>query len=279
MIKCKNVRKEYSEFILDDINLELPEGCILGLIGENGAGKSTLISCILGTVKMTSGGIEVLGKDIKDLDYSDKEKMGVVLEKSVYSDVLTAKDINLIMKNMYRTWNEELFFKLCTQYGLSKTKKFKEYSKGMKMKLSIAVALSHDPKLLILDEATSGLDPVARDEILDIFFDFVQDGKHSILMSSHILSDLEKVCDLITFISKGKILLSSEKDELEKKYCIIKCNEQDYSNLDKTKIIGCKKTIYSIEVCIEKEACPINMKYDHASIEDIMVFSSKGVTI
>lgn len=279
MIKCENVRKEYKEFTLDNIDLNLPEGCIMGLIGENGAGKSTLISSILGTVIMSSGKVEIFGKDIRKLNNADRENIGVVLEESIFSEVLKAKDINLIMKNMYNTWNEKEFFKLCNQYNLSETKKFKEYSKGMKMKLSIAVALSHNPKLLILDEATSGLDPVARDEILDIFFEFVQDGKHSILISSHILSDLEKVCDLITFISKGKVLLSLDKEELESKYCIVRCSEEDYGNLNKRNMLGCKRNVYGIEACIEIADCPANMKYDHASIEDVMVFSSKGVKI
>ncbi|MEG0076354.1 ABC transporter ATP-binding protein [Anaerorhabdus sp.] len=279
MLKCENVRKEFTGFTLNNINLEIPEGSIMGLIGENGAGKSTLISCILGSILKTSGSIKIFGKSQESLTRYDKEDIGVVLSESTLNSLLTCKDINCIMKAMYTRWDSNYFFEFCKKHNLALNKKIKDFSKGMQMKLSINIALSHNPKLLVLDEATSGLDPVARDELLDIFFDFVKEGNRSILISSHILSDLEKICDTITFISKGEVKLSEEKDELEQKYCIIKCDEEILKTMNKKDIIGIRKNPYGIEACILRESCPSGMMSDNANMEDIMVFASKGVNL
>lgn len=277
MLVCKDVVKEYDGFTLDRISFELPKGCIMGLIGENGAGKSTLITSILGSTIKNSGHIEIFGKDFSKLSKDEREDIGVVLSESSLNQLFSLRDVNTIMKSMYRKWDEKYFFDLCDEYSLKPNKTIKEFSKGMVMKLNIVIALAHHPRLLIMDEPTSGLDPVARDELLDIFFDFVKDGEHAILISSHILSDLEKICDSITFISKGKVLLSEYKDEIYDKYCIIRCNQENLSLIDPNDILGIRKNTYGIEVCIIKDKCPDNLQYDNASLEDIMVYASKGV--
>ncbi|SJZ86241.1 ABC transporter ATP-binding protein [Anaerorhabdus furcosa] len=279
MLVCENVRKEFTGFTLDNISINIPEGSIMGLIGENGAGKSTLISCILGSMIKTSGTVKIFNKNSETLTRLEKEDIGVVLSDFAFNGLLNCKDINTIMKAMYTKWDETYYMNFCNEHNLTMNKKIKDFSKGMQMKLSIIVALAHHPKLLILDEATSGLDPVARDELLDIFFDFVKEGDHSILISSHILSDLEKICDTITFISKGKVKFSETKDDLEYKYCIIKCDETVFSTIDKKDMIGVRKNPYGIEVCMLRKACPEGMKSDNASMEDIMVFASKGVNL
>lgn len=279
MLKCENVRKEFTGFTLNNINIDIPEGSIMGLIGENGAGKSTLISCILGSMIKTSGTVKIFNKNQEKLTSFEKEDIGVVLSESTLNGMLNCKDINAIMKAMYKKWDQQFYFDFCNKHNLTLNKKIKDFSKGMQMKLSINIALAHNPKLLILDEATSGLDPVARDELLDIFFDFVKDGNHSILISSHILSDLEKICDSITFISKGQVKLCEDKDSLEYKYCIIKCDEAMLQTFNKEDILGVRKNPYGIDVCILREACPSDMMSDNANMEDIMVFASKGINL
>ena len=207
ILEVKNLNKRYKEFELKNINLSLPHGMIMGLIGENGAGKTTTIKSILNLIRIDSGEIKIFGLDLGKDEKEIKENVGVVLDDSFLSEYLTGKDINKIMKKIYKNWDEELFFKYLKEFNLPIDKISKEFSSGMKMKLKIAVALSHKPKLLILDEPTSGLDPVARNEILDIFQDFIENGENSILVSSHITSDLEHVADYITFINNGEIVM------------------------------------------------------------------------
>lgn len=214
ILEVKNLCKNYDKFSLKNISLNLPKGTIMGLVGENGAGKSTTIKAILNLVNTSDGIIKIFGLDCKEHEMEIKEDIGIVLDEGFVSEYLNPKDINTIMKDMYKNWDEELYFKYLADFKLPEDKISKEYSSGMKMKLKIAVALAHHPKLLILDEPTSGLDPVARNDILDIFQDFIQDEEHGIFISSHITSDLESIADYITFINNGEIVLSKTRDEL-----------------------------------------------------------------
>ena len=224
-IELKNVCKHYSGFELKNVSFNVPTGCIMGFVGENGAGKTTILKAILNLINIDNGQIKVLGEDSKSINNSLKEKIGVAFDDSYFGDALCADDVSLIMKNTFKSWDDAVYQGYIQRFSLPHKKIFKEYSKGMKMKLTLAVALSHHSKLLILDEATSGLDPIVRDEILDIFLEFIQDEEHTILISSHIISDLEKVSDYITFINKGEVLFSKEKDELIYNYGIVKCSK------------------------------------------------------
>ena len=279
-LEVKNLCKKYNGFELKDINLELPKGMIMGLIGENGAGKTTTIKAILNMINRDSGKIEIFGLDnIKD-GKQIKEDIGVVLDDSFLSEYLNPIDINKIMKNIYKNWDEKLYFKYIEDFKLPKDKMSKEYSSGMKMKLKIAVALSHNPKLLILDEPTSGLDPVARNEILDIFQDFIQDEEKSILVSSHITSYLEHIADYITFINNGEIVLTKTRDELLENYGIVKCSADDFEEIDKNDFVKYKKNRYEYEILVE-DKFEFKRKYkfeiiDKPTIEDIMLIYIKG---
>ena len=279
-LEVKNLCKKYNGFELKDINLELPKGMIMGLIGENGAGKTTTIKAILNMINRDSGKIAIFGLDnIKD-GKQIKEDIGVVLDDSFLSEYLNPIDINKIMKNIYKNWDEKLYFKYIEDFKLPKDKMSKEYSSGMKMKLKIAVALSHNPKLLILDEPTSGLDPVARNEILDIFQDFIQDEEKSILVSSHITSDLEHIADYITFINNGEIVLTKTRDELLENYVIVKCSADDFEEIDKNDFVKYKKNRYEYEILVE-DKFEFKRKYkfeiiDKPTIEDIMLIYIKG---
>lgn len=275
-LEIKNLSKKYPEFTLDNINITLPAGCIMGFIGENGAGKSTTIKAILDLIEKDSGEITILGETNLSKNQRLKEHIGVVMDECSFPENLNAKEIDKVMKSCYKTWNRTKYMKYLDKFALSLKKPVKEYSRGMKMKLSIAVALSHDSKLLILDEATSGLDPIVRDEILDVFLDFIQDESHSVFISSHIISDLEKICDYITFIHNGKIIFSEVKDELLDKYTIIKCSEAEYSTIDKAAIIGRRKSSFGIEALALKKKIPSNIRTDNVNIEDIMLYFVKG---
>lgn len=280
ILEIKNLTKNYDGFKLNNINLELPKGTIMGFIGENGAGKTTTIKAVLNIIRRNSGSIKIFGKNnIKD-EKLIKEDIGTVLDDSFLSEYLTIKDINKIMKNFYRNWDEKLYFKYIEDFKLSKNKMIKEFSSGMKMKLKIIVALAHHPKLLILDEPTSGLDPVARNEILDIFQEFIQDEEHGILVSSHITSDLEHIADYITFINNGEIVLSKLKDELIEQYGIAKCTEQEFKQINSNDYIKYRKNKYEYDVLTENKF-EFKKKYniqiiDKPSLEDIMIFYIKG---
>ncbi len=274
-LKITNLSKSYKDFKLDNVNIELPKGCIMGFIGENGAGKSTTIKLILDLIHRDSGNITVLGKDNKKELNLVKENIGVVMDECFFPENISAKDINLIMKNIYKTWDENKFNSLLKSFKLPDKKIIKEYSRGMKMKLSIAVALSHDSKLLILDEATSGLDPIVREEILDIFMDFIQNEEHSIFVSSHIISDLEKICDYITFIHRGKIIFSEAKDVLLDSYAILKCSQNEFDNIDKSIIKGYRKNTFGIEALVLINKLKGTHVMDKANIEDIMLYYIK----
>ncbi|MDD6237476.1 MAG: ABC transporter ATP-binding protein [Clostridiales bacterium] len=275
-LEIRNLSKVYPDFTLDKVNLTLPSGCIMGFVGENGAGKSTTIKLILDLIHRDGGEVSVLGADQISQNKEIKENIGVVMDESSFPDQLTIRDIETIMKCCYQTWNSQTFASYCSRFELPTKKTVKELSRGMKMKLSIAAALSHDSKLLIMDEATSGLDPVVRDEILDIFLEFIQDESHSIFISSHIISDLEKICDYITFIHKGKIIFSEAKDDLLDQYVIIKCSEEEYQTIDPTAVIGMRQNRFGIEALAWKRKIPSTIVRDAATIEDIMLYYVKG---
>lgn len=274
-LKLENVTKEYKDFKLDHVNISLPKGCIMGFIGENGAGKSTTIKLILDLIKRDEGIITILGKDNKTELKSVKEYIGVVMDESSFPENLNAKEISKILKRVYKTWDENKFYKLLEKFSILQNKSIKDYSRGMKMKLSIAVSLSHDSKILIMDEATSGLDPIVREEILDIFLEFIQDESNSIFISSHIISDLEKICDYITFIHKGKIIFSESKDDLLDNYGILKCSEEELKNIESNIVKGIRKNKFGVEALILKNSIKGNYVIDKANIEDIMIFHIK----
>ena len=279
-IELQNVSKKYADFELKNINFNVPEGCIVGLIGENGAGKTTTIKSILNIVK-SEGSIKIFGENNDKNEKEIKEQVGVVLDDSFLSDYLTAKSVNSIMKDVYKTWDEDKYSNLLKQFNLPMNKLIKDFSSGMKMKLKIAVAISHNTKLLILDEPTSGLDPVVRNEILNIFRKYIEeDETRSILLSTHITTDLEHISDYIVFIENGKIIFNLPTDELLENYGIVKCSKEDFKRLDEKDYIKYKKEKYQYEV-LTNDKTNIRHKYnittiDKPSIEDIMLFYIKG---
>lgn len=280
ILEIKNLSKKYNGFELKNVNIELPKGMIMGFIGENGAGKTTTIKAILNIINSDSGEIKIFDLDNKKNERKIKEDIGVVLDDSFLSEYLNPSDINKIMKNIYKNWDEKLYFKYIEDFKLPKERISKEYSSGMKMKLKIAVALSHHPKLLILDEPTSGLDPVARNEILDIFQEFIQDEEHGIFVSTHITSDLEHIADYITFINNGEIIFTKTRNELLENYGIVKCSEEQFKKIDKNDYIKYKKNKYEYDVLIENKL-EFRKNYDISvidkpSLEDIMLIYIKG---
>ncbi len=275
---CKTFPK--LDFILDKISFSLPYGAILGFVGENGAGKTTTIGCILNTVRKDSGMVKLFGKEMQDIDTDIREKIGVVYDGDNFPGYWTAEQLSQVMEGIYTQWDHALFQKYLEDFHLPVKQKIKNYSRGMTMKLAIAAALSHHPQLLILDEATSGLDPVMRDEMLDVFLEFVQEESHSILLSSHITSDLEKVADYITFIHNGKLIMTVSKNDLVYHYAVMRCKESQFLALDPDDIITYRKRDYQIDVLVadRKEA---QRKYkdvvvDHVSVDEIMLLLVKG---
>ena len=275
---CKSFPK--SNFILDKLSFSLPYGAILGFVGENGAGKTTTIGCILNTVRKDSGMVKLFGKEMRDIDTDIREKIGVVYDGDNFPGFWTAQQLSQVMEGIYTQWDNALFQKYLEDFHLPVKQKIKNYSRGMTMKLAIAVALSHHPQLLILDEATSGLDPIMRDEMLDVFLEFVQEESHSILLSSHITSDLEKVADYITFIHNGKLIMTASKNDLVYNYAVMRCKESQFLALDPGDIIAYRKRDFQIDVLVNngKEA---QRKYkgsvvDHVSVDEIMLLLVKG---
>ena len=274
-LEIKKLTKSFKEFKLDDINLTLPGGCIMGLIGENGAGKSTLIRLILDMLHKDSGTVTVLGKDNGDNLKLTKEEIGVVTDEIGIPECLNAKQVGKIMKHTFKSWDEKNYKNYLVKLAIPDNKQFKDFSRGMKMKLGIAVALSHGSKLLLLDEATSGLDPVVRDEVVDMFGDFTRDETHSILLSSHIVSDLEKICDYIAFLHKGKLLLCEEKDRLLEEYGIVRCECERLKELDPKSILNKKVTPYGAEAVVLRNAVPQGVSISPISIEELFVHMVK----
>lgn len=282
ILELQEVSKSFpkSGFTLDKLSFSLPYGTILGFVGENGAGKTTTIGCILNTVKKDSGIVKLFGREMQDCDTDIREKIGVVYDGDNFPAYWTAKQLSEVMNGIYTQWDNALFQKYLKDFHLSSKQKIKDYSRGMTMKLAIAAALSHHPQLLILDEATSGLDPVMRDEMLDVFLEFVQEESHSILLSSHITGDLEKVADYITFIHNGKLIMTASKNDLAYSYAVMRCRESQFLALDPSDIITYRKRDFQIDVLVSngKEA---QRKYknsivDHVSVDEIMLLLVKG---
>ncbi len=275
---CKTFPK--TNFTLDHVSFSIPYGSIMGFVGENGAGKTTTIGCVLNTVSKDSGTIKIFGKELADTDTELKEKIGVVYDGDNFPAYWTAEQLSDVMQGLYTNWDNELFKKYLNDFRLLPNQKIKSYSRGMTMKLAVAAALSHHPQLLILDEATSGLDPIMRDDMLDVFLEFVQDENHSILLSSHITSDLEKISDYITFIHNGKLIMAASKNDLVYNFAVMRCKESQFLELDPGDILAYRKKDYQIDVLVSN-ANEIQRKYrnaviDHVSVDEIILLLVKG---
>ena len=276
-IELKGLVKEYPGFRLGGLDLALPSGSIMGLVGENGAGKSTTIKLIMNAIKRDAGSVSVLGVDNQSRAFSGiKEDIGVVLDEAYYPEVLNAHNVGRVMANTYRRWEPDTYENYLRQFALPQDKAFRDYSRGMKMKLAIAVALSHQAKLLILDEATSGLDPMARDEILDIFNEYTRQEDHSVLLSSHIVSDLEKICDYIAFLHKGQLLLCEEKDRLLEEYALVRLSRERLADLPEDSIVGKTCSEYGARALVLRSKAPYDLPLEHTNLEDIILFLAQG---
>ena len=280
IIELNQVSKKYPTFQLANIDFSVPAGSIVGLLGENGAGKTTLIKLILSLLQKDSGTIQIFAHDISEEKNLPKEKIGVVLDNSFFSETLNAHQIESILKELYqKNWDTKLYHQYLQRFQIPEKQKIKTFSKGMKKKLEIATALAHHPNLLILDEATSGLDPVIRSEILDIFQEFIANEENSILISTHITSDLEHIADYIAVLHKGKMLLKEEKDTLQENYGILKCSAEDFEKIKKEKsILRYRKMPYSYEVLVNDKKMWKRKEYvvDKPSLDDLMVMMIKG---
>lgn len=282
ILELQQISKTFpkSNFTLDKVSFSLPYGSILGFVGENGSGKTTTIGCILNTIRKDSGTVKLFGKEMFDADTDMREKIGVVYDGDNFPTHWTAKQLSHVMEGFYSQWDNSLFHKYTKDFHLPVDQKIKHYSRGMTMKLAIAAALSHHPQLLILDEATSGLDPVVRDEMLDVFLEFVQEEDHSILLSSHITSDLEKIADHMIFIHNGRLIMTASKNDLVYNYAVMRCRESQFSALDPSEIIAYRKRDYQIDVLIpnakEAERKHRNAVIDHVSLDEILLLLVKG---
>lgn len=276
VIELKNVVKDYGDFKLDHISFAVPEGSVCGFIGQNGAGKTTTINLILDIINRDEGEISLFGKPVdKDHAYV-REDVGVVFDEMGFHEFMTAKDINIMMKNIYKNWDEVAFFDYLKKFSLPSKKKCGAFSRGMRMKLQIAVAMSHKAKLLIMDEPTSGLDPIVRNEMIGIFRDFVVEEDHTILLSSHITGDLEKIADEVVFIDGGKIVFSGNKDEILEKHGILKCKKEEASKVSEALIVGVEKEAYSTSILVNDRQAAAklypDMVIEEAALEDIMIY-------
>lgn len=280
-IVVKDLCKNFPDFALDHVSFCVPKGRIVGFIGENGAGKSTTINLILNELKKDGGEIKVFGEDHSAC--SVKENMGVVFDECTFHDIFTANNIEKILSGVYRSWDKNLYHQYLKRFDLPENKPVGSFSRGMKMKLSVICALAHKPKLLILDEATSGLDPIIRDEMLDLFLEFIQDEEHSVFFSSHIISDIQKIADYVIFIHQGKIILEEQKDELVYGYGIMRCAREQFASVSLDDYIIYRNTKVSVE-CLIRNKEAMKRKYkdiiiDSATLEDIMLFYMKGGTV
>ncbi len=275
-IEISGITKKYDGFTLDNVSFNVAKGSIMGFIGQNGAGKTTTIKSILNIISPDEGSIRIFGLDNAECELEIKERLSAVFDELPVHDMLTARHIDRIFRDIYAQWDSQKFFAYTDRFSLPQKKKIGEFSKGMKMKLQIAAALSHNAELLVMDEATTGLDPVVRNEVLDIFLEYLQDENHSILMSSHITTDLEKVADSVTFIDKGRLLLTGYKDDILDSHRVIKCSKSDFSDIDKEDIVSARLTDFGAEIMIsDRQLC--EKKYsgavmDHTTLEEIMLF-------
>ena len=279
-IEIKGLCKSYGDFTLRDVDLTVPGGSIMGLIGENGAGKTTTIKCLLGIARPDRGSITVLGRDMAACGAEIRQDIGVVLAECFYHDTLRPKDLSPILAPIYRGWDRELYRDCLARYGLPENKLIKEFSRGMKMKLSLAAALAHRPRLLVLDEATAGLDPVVREEILEEFLAFIGDEEHAILMSSHITGDLEKAADYITYLHRGQVALCGSKDDIRDCYGRVACTAAQLEQLGPGDLLRVRRGAFGCEGLTANRA-EFQRKYpqllaEPLSLEDIMVFMERG---
>lgn len=276
VIELANVSKDYGDFKLDDISFSVPEGSVCGFIGQNGAGKTTTINLILDIIKRDSGEIRLFNESIDKDSAALRENIGVVFDEMGFHEFMTGKDINIMMKNIYKNWDEDRFFQYLKDFSLPSKKKCGSFSRGMRMKLQIAVALSHNAKLLIMDEPTSGLDPIVRNEMINIFRDFVLEEDHTILLSSHITADLEKLADEVVFINKGRIVLAGNKDELLEKHGILKCKKDEAGNISESIVVGADIGSFGAEILVNdrhaaKKLYPETV-IEPATLEQIMIY-------
>ena len=275
-IEIRGLTKHYKGFSLENLNLDLPAGCVLGLVGENGAGKSTTIRLTMDALERDGGTVTVLGVDNKSREFhAIKEDIGVVLDETFVPEILSAKQLGRIMAGSFKNWEQATYEGWLKRLDLPEDKRFKDYSRGMTMKLGIAAALSHGAKLLLLDEATGGLDPMVREELLEVFADFAAQDGHAVLLSSHIVSDLERICDYIAFLHKGRLVLCEEKDVLLEKYGILKCSKEQLQNIPAGAVHGVRIGNYGAEALVEREAMPRGAVIDRPTLEDIILYMSK----
>ena len=276
VIEVKNVTKDYGDFKIDNISFAVAEGSVCGFIGQNGAGKTTTIKAILDVINVDAGEIFVFGQDVKIDSARLREDIGVVFDEMGFHEFMTGKDINIMMKNIYKNWDENVFFEYLKKFSLPSKKPCGDFSRGMRMKLQIAVALSHNAKLLIMDEPTSGLDPIVRNEMLQIFREYVIEEDHTILLSSHITGDLEKLADEVVFINGGRIVLAGNKDEILEKHGLLKCKKDELRDISDELIVHTEVETFGVTVLVnDKNACEKlypQMVIEQASLEDIMLF-------
>ena len=277
-IELSHVTKHFPGFTLQDLSLAVPSGTICGLVGENGAGKSTTIRLLMGALRPDGGTCTVLGTDTASPEFlAMKEDIGVVLDEAYFPESLNALQVGGVMAKTYRRWDGKQYQNYLTRFGLPEKKPFKDFSRGMKMKLAIAVALSHSPRLLVLDEATAGLDPIVRDEVLEIFNEFTREEDHSILISSHILSDLEKLCDYIAFLHQGRLLFCDEKDRLLEEYGIFVGTADQVNSLQDGAVVARENSSFGGVRCLVKRALvPAGWALERPTVEDIVLFLVKG---
>ena len=277
-IELSHINKSFGSFAIRDLSLAVPQGTICGLVGENGAGKSTTIRLLMGALRPDSGAATVLGADVSSPDFQAvKEDIGVVLDEAYFPEVLSARQVGRVMEQTYRRWNGETYQNFLRRFDLPEKKPFRDYSRGMRMKLAIAVALSHDPKLLVLDEATAGLDPIVRDEVLELFNDFTRAEDHSILISSHILSDLEKLCDYIAFLHQGKLLFCAEKDTLLEEYALFTGTADQAESLAPEAVVGRETGAYGgVKCLVKRDQVPSTLTLERPTVEDVILFMVKG---
>ena len=275
-LEIKGLCKQYEGFALENVSFTLPRGAVMGFIGENGAGKTTTIKSILHLIHRDAGEIRVLGLDNEKDERAVKERIGVVLEDGCFLNTMNARQVDTLMGKAYKSWQSAQFFGFMKRFGIDERKKIKDYSKGMRMKISIAAALSHGAELLIMDEPTSGLDPVVRDEVLDLFYDFMQDESHAILLSSHITSDLDKIADYITFIHRGRIVPSEPRDELLDTYGVLRCTADQLASLDPAAVRAKRVSTFGCEALVRRGSVPQNWPVEPVNIEQIMLFLTRG---
>ena len=279
-LEVNHLTKCYQDFKVDDVSIKIPKGTILGLIGENGAGKSTIINTILNIAKKDAGEIKIFNQDAYACERIIKEDIAVIFDECHFNPNFKVKVIGKMMAKIYKNWDQAIYLEYLERFNLPKNKKIKDFSKGMKMKLSFVVAFSHQPKLLILDEATSGLDPVVRDEILEILRDFIMDGEHAVLISSHITSDLDKIADYISFIHEGRLIFTKTYEDIQDNYGILRCGKELFAALDKDDIVAYKKDDFEYRVLLENRqefsAVHQDAIIEKADIEDLMLFYIRG---